>query len=148
MQSDSDWYIWFAGRPKPTHVTDLPMALAYVVEPDYLKTLQISLKRGRFLTKGDDERSPAVVVIDDTLAQKYFRGEDPIGRYLDLDNDPQQPNRRPKARIVGIVGHVNQWGLDSDATNPLHAQMYLSFTQMPDQVYPQHGARARGVCTW
>ena len=133
MQSDSDWYIWFDGRPKPAHVTDLPMALAYVVEPDYLKTLQISLKRGRFLTESDNERSPAVAVIDDTLAKKYFHGEDPIGRYLDLDNDPQQPNRRPKARIVGIVSHVNQWGLDSDATNPLHAQMYLSITQMPDR---------------
>ncbi|MBV8864819.1 MAG: ABC transporter permease, partial [Acidobacteriaceae bacterium] len=37
MESDSDWHIWFAGRPKPAHVSDMPMALAYVVEPDYLK---------------------------------------------------------------------------------------------------------------
>ena len=66
------------------------------------------------------------------LAQRYFRGEDPIGQYLDLDNDPEHPNRPPKARIVGIVGHVNQWGLD-DSARPLHAQIYLSLDQMPDQ---------------
>jgi ABC-type antimicrobial peptide transport system permease subunit len=40
-----------------------------------------------------------------------------------------------KAKIVGVVGHVNQWGLDSDGTNPLRAQMYLSFRQMPDDQF-------------
>lgn len=133
MGSDTEWYIWFAGRPKPPHVTDLPMAIAYVVEPDYLKTLEVSLLRGRFLRESDDEHSPAVAVIDDTLAQKYFHGEDPIGQYLDLDNDPAEPTRRPRARIVGVVNHVNQWGLDSDFSNPLHAQMYLPIAQLPDQ---------------
>jgi predicted permease len=95
--------------------------------------MRIPLRRGRFLADSDNERSSAVVVIDDTLAQKYFPGQDPVGQYLDLDNDPSQPNRRPKPRIVGVVGHVNQWGLDTDAANPLHAQMYLPIAQQTDQ---------------
>jgi predicted permease len=144
MESDTDWYIWFVGRPKPAHVTDLPMVLAYVVEPSYLKTLQIPLKRGRFLRESDDERSPAVAVIDDTLARKYFHGEDPIGRYLDLDNDSTEPTKRLPARIVGVVSHVNQWGLDSDVTNPLHAQIYLPIAQMPDRDI-RNMARGLGV---
>ncbi len=133
MESDTDWHIWFAGRPKPAHMTDLPMALAYVVEPDYLKALQIALRRGRFLADTDYEHSPAVVVIDETLAEKYFRGGDPVGQYLDLDNDPSEPNSRPRARIIGIAGHVNQWGLDSEAANTLHAQMYLPVAQISDR---------------
>ena len=84
MGSDNENYFWFVGRPKPAHLTDLPMALMYVVEPDYLKTLQIALRRGRFLSDSDNEHAPAVVVIDDTLAEKYFPGQDPIGQYLDL----------------------------------------------------------------
>ncbi|HWF46327.1 MAG TPA: ABC transporter permease [Bryobacteraceae bacterium] len=132
MEDDYDWHIWFAGRPKPAHSGQLPMSLVYVVEPDYLKTFQISLKRGRFLTTNDDERSPAVVVIDQSLARRYFPGQDPIGQYLDLNNDPRQPDKRPKPRIVGIVGHMNQWGLD-DRAHPLHAQIYLPLDQMPDK---------------
>ncbi len=132
MESDIDWYIWFASRPKPAHVTDLPMALVYIVEPDYLKTLQVSLKRGRFLTDSDNEHSSAVAVIDETLAEKYFPREDPIGQYLNLNNEPSNHDKRPNPQIVGIVGHVNQWGLDSDAANSLHAQLYLPVAQISD----------------
>ncbi len=131
MEDDYDWHIWFAGRSKPGHPSELPMSLVYVVEPDYLKTLQISLKRGRFLAGSDTEHAPAVVVIDESLAQKYFQGRDPIGQYLDLDNDPQQLDKRRAPRIVGIVGHLSQWGLD-DTARPLHAEIFLPLDQMPD----------------
>ncbi len=50
MNGDDELYFSFPGRPKPAHVTDLPMALAYIVTPEYLKTLRIALLRGRFLT--------------------------------------------------------------------------------------------------
>ncbi len=133
MEDDYDWHFWFAGRPRPQHVTDMPMSLVYVVEPDYLKTLRIPLKRGRFFADSDNEHSAAVTVIDQTLAETYFPGQDPIGQYLDLDNDSPRRSKRPKPRIVGIVGHVNQWGLDSDAAKPLHAQMYLPIAQLPDK---------------
>lgn len=132
MRDDYDFHIWFVGRPRPEHQNDLPMALTYVVEPDYLKTFQIGLKRGRFLNASDTERTMPVAVIDESLAQKYYAGQDPIGQFLEMDPDPSRPNRRPNVQIVGVVGHVNQWGLDSDATRPLHAQLYLSTNQMSD----------------
>ena len=59
-------------RPIPQHQSDLPMTLEYVVEPDYLKVMQIPLKRGRFFTAADNETAPAVAVIDETLAAKVF----------------------------------------------------------------------------
>jgi predicted permease len=133
MNGDQEWYFWFVGKPKPAHVNQLPMALAYIVEPDYLNALQLHLKRGRFLTNTDNELSTKVVVIDETMAEKYFAGQDPIGQYLDFDTDPQNPGRIPNPQIVGIVAHVNQWGLASDASNPLQAQMYLPIAQIPDK---------------
>lgn len=132
MNGDDEWYFWFPGRPKPAHMTDLPMALAYIVEPEYLKTLHVALLRGRFLTDSDNEHSAAVVVIDETLAEKYFPGQDPIGQYLSLDTGLPDPGRLRNRRIVGVVAHVNQWGLDVDTAIPLHAQMYAPMAQIPD----------------
>lgn len=141
MAGDDEEFFWFAGKPRPAHQSDLPMALEYVVEPDYLKVMQISLKRGRFFTPADNEHAAGVVVIDESLAQKYFPGEDPIGRYLDF-NSPDSPDKVPDLQIIGIVGHVNQWGLDSDAASPLHAQMYVPFAQIPDNALKRGGLSA------
>src|SRR5579872_6193928 len=105
------------------------MTLEYDVEPDYLKTMQVPLKRGRFFTTADNEHAAHVAVIDESFAEKYFSGSDPIGQYIDLNTDPSDPDKTPNPQIVGIVGHVNQWGLDSDDSFPLHAQMYLPMTQ-------------------
>jgi predicted permease len=138
MQSDNDNDFWIVGRPMPPR-SQLPMTLQYVVEPDYFKTMQLSLKRGRFITAADNEHAPAVAVIDETFAEKYFPGEDPIGHYLDLNTDPSDPNKTPNPQIVGVVGHVNQWGLDTDATFPLQAQMYLPLMQMTDSSLKQGG---------
>jgi predicted permease len=144
MGTDTEDYFWFVGRPKPARVTELPMAIEYIVEPDYLKTLQIALKRGRFLTNADNEHAPRVVVIDESLAEKYFPGQDPMGQYLDVNTDPSERDKVPNPQIVGIVRHINQWGLDSDLANPLHAQMYLSFAQIPDK-YMRRVAEGAGV---
>lgn len=132
MEGDSEEYFWFPGRPKPAHQSDLPMAIEYIVEPDYLKVMGIQLKRGRFFTAADNEHAAAVAVIDETLAEKYFPGQDPIGQYLDQNVDPSETHKLPNPQIIGVVAHVNQWGLDSDAASPLHAQIYEPFLQLPD----------------
>jgi ABC-type antimicrobial peptide transport system permease subunit len=65
-----------------------------------------------------------VVVIDEALAAKYFPGEDPIGQHL--VDDYVGP-----AQIVGVVGHVNQWGLQDN--HGMHAEFYIPFRQIPDR---------------
>jgi predicted permease len=139
MGSDDEEYFWFVDKPKPVHQSDLPMTLEYVVEPDYLKVMQIPLKRGRFFTAADNDHSQAVVVIDESLAEKYFANRDPVGQYLDLNTNPSDPDKVPNPRIIGVVGHVNQWGLDQDASSPLHAQMYLPFGQIPEKDMKRNG---------
>ena len=133
MNGDQEWYFRLLGKPKLAHVADLPMALTYIVEPGYQKTLQLRLKRGRFLGPVDTEFSPNVVVVDEAMARRHFPGQDPIGRYLDLDTDPKYPVWGRSPQIVGIVAHVNQWGLASDTSNPIQAQMYLPVAQIPDR---------------
>jgi predicted permease len=133
MENDDEEYVWFVGRPKPSHQSDLAMALEYVVEPDYFKVMRIPLKRGRLFTPADTSRSSAVALIDERMAEKYFPGQDPIGQYIDMNNNPAETEKVPNPQIIGVVGHVNQWGLDSDDSSPMQAQMYLPFAQIPDK---------------
>jgi predicted permease len=108
------------------------------VEPDYLKVMQIPVKRGRFFTAADNEHTAPVVVIDESMAEKYFPDQDPIGQYLDFNTSPSE-DKLPNPQIIGIVGHVNQWGLDSDGPGSLHAEVYLPMAQIPDKQLKRGG---------
>ena len=100
------------------------------MEPSYLEVLGIPLRRGRFLTRQDNEHSPPVIVIDEQFAGRHFGARDPIGRHIHIDL------LDINAEIVGIVGHVTQWGLDETAASPYQAQCYLSMFQLPSHVMP------------
>jgi predicted permease len=139
MGSDDEEFFWFMDKPLPSHQTGMAMALEYVIEPDYLKVMQIPLKRGRFFSTADNERAPAVAVIDESLAAKYFPDRDPIGQYLNFNVTPSDPDKIPNPQIIGIVGHVNQWGLDNDGPGALHAQLYLPLLQTPDKEMQRGG---------
>jgi predicted permease len=136
MFGDSEDPFWIEGEPKPARDNDMPSALWYEVEPDYLKVMEIPLKRGRFFTAQDNERSPLVVAIDESFAEKYFAHEDPIGKSI-VDEFIGKP-----AEIVGVVGHVKHWGLD-DKIN-LHAQFYIPYAQIPDK-FISRAADSTGV---
>jgi putative ABC transport system permease protein len=126
MDWDDEMVFWPTGQPKPASENDMNWAIDYIIGPDYLKVMGIPLQRGRFLTHQDNEHSPVAVVVDDVFARTYFPGQDPIGKRINL-NEWAAP-----AEIVGIVGHVRQWGLDADDSRPLRAQLYLHCLQMPD----------------
>jgi predicted permease len=131
LASDDEWLFWIDGQPKPANENDMNWALNYVVEPDYLEVMSIPLKSGRFFTSRDDERAQKVAVIDDALAGKFFGNADPIGRRLHINSTDQM------VEIVGVVGHVKQWGLDTDDQESLRAQLYTPFMQLPEQAMAQ-----------
>jgi predicted permease len=124
--SEDDQYFWVDGEPKPAGHDDMYMALFYVVEPGYLEAMGLKLKSGRFFTNHDNESSSRVIVIDEMLALQRFGNENPIGRRINLEDD-QGPYE-----IIGVVGHVKQWGLDSDHKESLQAQLYLPFRALPN----------------
>jgi predicted permease len=134
MEGDDEAGIWPEGQQLPVRQADFASTLEYVVEPEYLKAMRIPLLRGRFITDADNEHYERVVLIDSSFAKQYFPGQDPIGKHvkvLELDSDPTQ-RTWVSGVVVGVVGHVNQWGLAEDAARPLQAQMYLPFMQGTD----------------
>jgi len=130
MAGDSEVPFWLEGQPKPPSLAEMKVTIFYTVQPDYLKAMGIPLLRGRFLSSADNEHSPLVAVIDERFRQLYFGHRDPIGQRVNLVilNTP--------AEIIGVVGHVKQWGLDADATSPMQAQCYFQMMQIPDQYVP------------
>jgi predicted permease len=129
MYGDDELPFWIDGQTKPANVSEMNQALSYFVESGYLKAMQIPLLRGRFIAATDDEHSPQVIVIDENFARKYFPGQEPIGKRIHLAIINMDPE------IVGVVGHVKHWGLDSEADrHPLQEQAYSPFLQIPDAV--------------
>jgi predicted permease len=132
MESDNERGFLLEGQELPTQRTkNIQQTLEYTVEPEYLKTMRIPLLRGRFLSGEDNENSARVAVIDASFAQQYFAGQDPIGKQIRIFEFGGDSNQRVLVPlvIVGVVGHVNQWGLAEDANHPLQAQMYRSIMQ-------------------
>src|SRR5690348_2697862 len=136
MQGDSEVGFWVEGQPKPTNDADMKDSLFYSVQPDYLKAMEIPLLRGRFFTADDNQHSAPVIVVDQEFAHLAFGNENPIGKRINLQIIGTTPE------IVGVVGHVKQWGLDEGSHSPVLAQFYFPISQVPDQFMP---LLARGV---
>ena len=128
LVGDDELLFWHEGQPKPTSTNDMNWAIDYIVGPEYFRSMQIPLESGRYFTEADDEHSARVVVVDDVFAQKYFPGVSPLGKRINMENYDQP------AQIVGVVGHVKQWGLDNDDRQSLRAEIYVPFMQMRDFV--------------
>jgi predicted permease len=137
MAGDNDVGFWVEGRPKPPTQREMPNALNYIVGPDYLKAMSIPVRRGRFVTPQDDLHSPFVAVIDENFARQHFPDQDPVGKHVHLAGLDQP------FEIVGVVGHVNQRGLDENESSPAAVQIYTPVAQIPDQ-YISLLAKAEG----
>ncbi len=110
------------GRPTPAP-GQRPLTDVAVVTPGYLKTMRIPLLQGRWFTDDDRADSPRVVVIDETFASTYFAGEDPIGRQIDLG----PPSPAPNLTVIGVVGHVTNYGLAGRS----NVEAYQTYRQSP-----------------
>jgi putative ABC transport system permease protein len=106
-----------------------PDAETRVVSPDYFRTLQIPLRSGRALNDRDILGVPDVVVINETLARKYFPGENPIGKRLTF-GDPKAPGVDWYS-VVGVVGDVRGTRLSDEP----YAQLYTSYRQTPRRAF-------------
>ena len=107
------------GRPAPPQGSE-PAAFYAPVSSEYLNALSIPLKKGRFLTNFDTTNSPAVVVINETMARRHFPNEDPIGQRLTVMFGV------PKTReIVGVIGDILHNGLHVEP----RAEMFVPHQQ-------------------
>jgi putative ABC transport system permease protein len=118
-----DWSIKIEGRPYVPE--DNPNADYQAVTPGYFEAMGLKLIRGRFLTAADREDAMPVVVINDTMAARYWPGEDPLGRQFMMGTDD-----KPWLTIVGIVGTVRHNAVVEEPRN----EMYIAHAQLPGHI--------------
>jgi putative ABC transport system permease protein len=85
-----------------------PLTEYRVVTPDYFSTMRIPLLRGRYFNEADGEKHSGVTIINETMARRFFPGQDPLGNHLALSGPPDE------REIVGVVADVKHNGLDTE----------------------------------
>jgi putative ABC transport system permease protein len=114
----------FEGRPAP-ELGNYPGTAITAATPGYASVLGLQTIRGRFISDQDGPDSPSVIVINQTLADRYFPHQDPIGQRIQLGRDSTTMRT-----VVGIVKNVR---LDTDFNRPLASESYIPFSQSPSR---------------
>jgi len=103
---------------------NIPTAQIGIVSPDYFRTMETPLKRGRFFTDADDRQAPQVVLIDEALAARYFNNRDPVGLRIKRGGPASEA---PWMTVVGVVGNIKSDGFDQ----PDQPHLYHPIFQNP-----------------
>ena len=114
---------WGAGAKGQTYKDgDYPGAFVRVVTDGYLKAMGMTLKRGRDFNERDTSGAPPVMMINETLAQRLWPGQDPIGQFItgDCVNGDRQ--------VIGVVGDVHHVALEQSSGS----EMYMPLRQCQD----------------
>jgi putative ABC transport system permease protein len=110
------------GRPVEQ---EKPLTEFRAINPDYFRTMKIQLLKGRFFTESDNKNALGVVIVNETLAKRFFPGEEILGRRIGLSNPVDW------REVVGVVRDVRDYGPDTEP-NP---QCYVPFVQnAPDYI--------------
>ena len=99
------------------------LAVTSNVSADYFATLQTRLLSGRFFTEADDASHPPVVIINRTMAQQFFHGQDPIGQTI----GDQVLSLSSLHQVIGVVDDIREGGLNE----PLRPAVYFPVNQNP-----------------
>ena len=108
------------GQPPPA-AGEYPRARYYNVGPDYFHTMQIPVLQGREFTETDQAGAPAVALINETMARRFFAGDNPVGKRLML------PRQKEAMQIVGVVGDVQRFEVGTAA----EPEVYWPYMQQP-----------------
>ncbi|HMB26932.1 MAG TPA: ABC transporter permease [Blastocatellia bacterium] len=102
-----------------------PTAYYNTVSPDLFRTMEIPVSKGRPFNEHDDQKAQKVIIINETLARRYFPGGDPIGKRISLKDE--NPKEEDWATIVGMVKDTKPIALDEKPA----PEMYMPFAQRP-----------------
>jgi putative ABC transport system permease protein len=115
--TDTDFQIEGRPAPPPGEGTGAWYSL---VTSDYFQTMGMRIMSGRSFNERDQAESPDVIIISETMARRYWPGEDPVGKHILTGN-----SNSDRREIVGVVGDVKHFGIDADARPTMyfpHAQ--------------------------
>jgi len=110
----------------PAPAEQRPQVECNEVSPDYFRVLGMQLRAGRSFTEQDVDKAPGVVIINETLAHRYFSGEDPIGQRIERGTS--------WCKIVGVVGDVKRFGLEAEPL-PETYYPYAQIEHTPQDIY-------------
>lgn len=117
----------FAIEGRPVAEGNRPVTNYMAVAPNYFRTLGIPLRDGRDFTAHDNLNAPPVAIINETLAKRFFPGENPIGHRIQPGISNGYGDKEPMREIVGVVGNVK---LQSLASGP-ESECYVPLAQSP-----------------
>ena len=121
-----------AENPHPA-AGEVPDANYVAVGPHYFKTMQIPIVRGRVFGDFDTQSSEAAAIVSQSLATKYWPGQDPIGKRLKISGDANDTTQ-PWRIVVGVAGNVRSDG----QYWPFRPEIYVPYTQFPWILYPRN----------
>jgi putative ABC transport system permease protein len=118
--------ISFETEGRPVAKGDQPSADFFAINDGYFKTLGVPILKGRDFNERDDEKAPGVIIVNKTFAEKFFPGEDPIGKRVKpgISTNENKPVMR---EIVGVVGDVRNRNLSSE----LRPGYFVPMAQIP-----------------
>ena len=108
------------GRRGPARIEDTPYVFLRFVSMDYFRTLGVRVGRGRDFSGTDRANTPAVAIVNETTAKRYWPDRDPLGQRFKLDDD-----REGAVEVVGVVADVRHFGL----TQPPEPELFMPLPQ-------------------
>jgi putative ABC transport system permease protein len=125
--------VTFNVEERPAPQPSRPSARMAFATPGYFSTAGIPLLRGRFFTEHDDEKAPPVLIVNKAFADKFFPGEDVIGKRI--TPGATGPGRKDESihEIVGVVGSAKLFALDTEP-KPVYYFPYKQLAWMPPVV--------------
>lgn len=114
------------GRERP-EARSAPSARFHVVSPGLLDALGVPVLRGRALTDADEAEGPSVALVSQEVADRFFAGQDPVGRRMRVASTTDAGTRDEWLQIVGVVGDVRAPDEDPRPT----PAVYRPHTQQP-----------------
>lgn len=105
-------------KPNQPHMAQFRM-----ISPDYFRAMKIAMRQGRAFTDSDNAAAPPVIIVNQTFAQRFFDGQDPLARRVIIRRDAAH-------QVVGVVADVKQEGLDK-VSPPM---VFVPIPQLPDRM--------------
>ncbi|HVT99306.1 MAG TPA: FtsX-like permease family protein, partial [Acidobacteriaceae bacterium] len=124
--TDNSAHISFEDPEHPVSKATRPGATLDIVSDGYFHTMQIPLVAGRDFTMADTETSPQVMIVNQAFADKFFHGENVLGKKLRPGAGNGQPEGPPWREIVGVVGNIRTEALSREV-EPMY---FLPASQM------------------
>jgi predicted permease len=108
------------------------------VREDYFQAMEAELLRGRYFTQQDGPSSPLVAIIDESMARRYWKGEDPIGKRI--KGQDRRGHDDDWVTVIGVVRDIRTHGLERAATPHVYEWYRQTDNPTPDIV-----VRAAGI---